>query len=133
MIYCITPDCDNPVENRDTGLCASCGSLQRKLQRQTAKTKVVHPIKKVSQKQAIKNIEYLKVRREYLELYPVCEVPECNLKSTDIHHQKGKSTDELLMDVDYFMAVCRKHHTVIENNPNWAKEEGHSFKRLTEK
>jgi hypothetical protein len=124
-------ECGKRAEG-NTGLCASCNRAARKMEEQSKKVKVVIPIKKVSQQQRIKNIEYLKVRQEYLALYPVCEVPECDLKATDIHHQKGKATVELLMDVNYFMAVCRKHHTVIENNPNWAKEEGYSFKRITE-
>jgi hypothetical protein len=131
ILECI--ECGNPrIENRDLGLCASCSAAMRKAHRQATKVKVVTPIKKVSQQQRVKNIEYLKVRQEYLALYPVCEVPECDLKATDIHHQKGKVTTELLMDVNYFMAVCRKHHTIIENNPNWAKENGFSFKRITE-
>src|SRR5688572_23204983 len=92
-----------------TEQCASHNAADRKQERQANKMKVVTPVKKVSQKRAVQNIEYLKIRREYLELYPVCEVPECDLKAVDIHHQKGRQ-EELLLESKYFMSVCRKHH-----------------------
>lgn len=119
------------IENQELQLCASCNRDHRKAQHQATKSKVATPVNKVSPKRAEQNKEYLKLRKEYLDLYPVCEVPECNLKAVDIHHQRGRSGD-MLTNVSYFMAVCRKHHIEIENNPNWAKEQGFSFKRITE-
>jgi hypothetical protein len=43
---------------------------------------------------------------------------------------RGK-VGELFLDEKYFLAVCRKHHTEIETNPEWAIKNGYSLKRLT--
>lgn len=54
--------------------------------------------------------------------HPVCEV--CGLEpSVDLHHKKGRSGD-LLFDTKFFMAVSRKCHDRIHQNPKWAKESG---------
>lgn len=128
MITCITEVCDNPVENKSTGLCASCGHAMRKAERQASKVRIVSPIKKITQKRAAQTVEYTKLRREYLALYPVCEVPECNLKATEIHHQKGK-TNDLLLDTNYFMSVCHGHHKVFTEHSKEAIEKGYSVLR----
>lgn len=127
-ITCIIDGCPNPVENRETGLCASCGAAMRKAERQSKKVKIVSPVKKITQKRAAQTVEYTKLRREYLALYPVCEVPECNIKATEIHHQKGKEND-MLLDTNYFMAVCPGHHHEFTEHSNNAIEKGYSYKR----
>jgi hypothetical protein len=84
----------------------------------------------VTAKRAQQNQEYLKLRAEYLTLYPVCEVEDCHLKATEIHHQRGRENDKLL-DTNYFMAVCHKHHGEITEHSNEAKEKGYSVNRTT--
>lgn len=125
MTSCINGD-GNPVENRTTGECASCGAARRKQERTQAKEK--KPIKKVSTQRAKQNQVYARLRKEYLEAYPCCEVPECHRKSTDVHHQKGRSGD-LLTNTDYFMAVCHDHHHMITVDSKWAIAQGFSFLR----
>lgn len=98
----------------------------RKAERTQAK--VVKPIKKVSDKRAGQNAEYLKLRREYLTLYPMCEVEECQEKSCDIHHQRGREGERLL-DTNYFMAVCRDHHIFYTEHSKEAIEKGISVSR----
>lgn len=127
-ITCIIDGCPNPVENRETGLCASCGAAMRKAERQSKKVKIVSPVKKITQKRAAQTVEYTKLRREYLEAYPACEVEECNNKSKEIHHKKGRE-EELLTDVDNFMAVCPSCHHKITVDSEWAIEKGYSYKR----
>lgn len=127
MIYCINDD-GNPVENRDTGLCASCGKAARKAEKMINNFKVVKPVEKVSEKRAGELQEYAKLRKEYLQLYPACEIDECNLKSVEIHHMKGRENDRLL-DTTYFLAVCRKHHEDIHADTQWAKDNGLSVTR----
>lgn len=113
-----------------TDQCATHNAEDRKAERQSKKVKVVVPIKKVTAKRAAQNVEYLKLRKEYLALYPVCEVPECNIKAVDIHHQKGKEND-LLLDTNYFMSVCRGHHIQFTEHSKDAIEKGYSFLRST--
>lgn len=119
--------CGNPkVEafNR----CASCNAMVRKEQRNAAKVKVVTPIRKVSAERSKENHVYARLRKEYLEAYPCCEVPECHRKSSEIHHQKGRIGD-LLTNTDYFMAVCPDHHHMIHADPVWARNNGYSLLR----
>lgn len=127
MIEC--PSCGTTKVERN-GYCASCNHEQRKAERNASKVKVVVPIKKVSATRAKENQVYARLRKEYLEAYPCCEVPECHRKSSEIHHQKGRNGD-LLMNTDYFMAVCHEHHHMITVDSKWAIEQGYSFLRST--
>lgn len=123
----ITEGCENLVEGRTEG-CASCNYAQRKAERQALKVQVSKPVTKVSDKRAGQLAEYYKLRKEYLSLYPVCEVEECNIKAIDIHHQRGKEGERLL-DTNFFMSVCRKHHEEMTEHSKEAIEKGHSFLR----
>jgi hypothetical protein len=127
----ITMTCTNcgdfkPLERN--GICASCNAAARKAERQSRNMKVATPISKVSQKRAGEMAEYIKLKKEYISLYPVCEVEECNLKAVDIHHQRGREGERLL-DTNFFMSVCRKHHTEFTEHSSAAKKDGYSFNR----
>lgn len=122
-MYC---SCGKIVENRDTGLCGSCARELRKAESATVKEK--KPINKVSAKRAVENKEYARLRKDYLEAYPVCEVVECQRKATEIHHQHGRE-NEKLTDVNFFLAVCRPCHERITLDPKWAIDNGYSFPR----
>jgi hypothetical protein len=115
-----------PLERN--GKCASCNAIERKAERQANRVKVIAPVNKVSPKRAGQVAEYVKLKREYLALYPVCEVPECHERSIEVHHQRGKEGDRLT-DVNYFMAVCRPHHDEFTENSKEAIEKGFSHKR----
>lgn len=119
--------CGNRCEGR-TDQCASCNSRDRKAERQMNRVKIVAPPNKVSPKRAGQVVEYIKLKREYLALYPVCEVPECHLRSVDVHHQGGKEGDRLT-DVNYFMALCRPHHDEFTEHSNQAIKNGYSKSR----
>jgi hypothetical protein len=126
---CTNYGCSNPVENWDTGLCASCSHAQRKAERQASKVKIVTPIKKITTKRAAQNQEYLKLRKEYLEAYPACEVEDCHNKSKELHHKKGRDGD-LLTNTDYFMGVCPSCHYRITTDSAWATSKGYSYSRI---
>jgi hypothetical protein len=66
--------------------------------------------------------------KEYLIAFPCCEVEGCHLKSVEIHHIGGRE-NEHLTDTNKFMAVCRKHHENIHDNPVEAKEKGYKTTR----
>lgn len=90
---------------------------------------VAEPIEKRSKKGKKDDQEYTKIKREFLIANPRCQVEKCNHVSEDVHHKRGR-VGKLLTDVRYFLAVCRKHHKIIEDNPLWAKENGYSESRL---
>lgn len=119
--------CGTIAEGR-TDQCASHNAEDRKNERAAKKTQVVRQVQKVTAKRAGEMQEYYKLRAEYLALYPVCEVPECNIKSVDIHHQKGRE-NALLLDTNFFMAVCRAHHIEFTEHSRKAINDGHSVSR----
>lgn len=129
---CSHPDCDSIVENPEIGLCATHAHEKRKAERQAYKdlSKEKKPIKNVSQSRAIENRQYLKLRKEYLETHPCCEVRECHNRSKEIHHSAGRENGKLL-DVNYFFAVCREHHHKITVDSAWSIREGYSILRTT--
>lgn len=87
------------------------------------------PIRKVSKKRQAEEAEYKKVRAEYLSEHPKCEVKGCGKFSSECHHKMGR-IGGLLTDKRFFLAVCRTHHTFIELNPEWAKENKYSLNRI---
>lgn len=72
---------------------------------------------------------YDKKKKEYLTEHIRCEVKGCNRVSEQLHHRKGR-IGKLLYDERFFMAVCRAHHRIIEDNPDEAKNNGYSLSRL---
>jgi hypothetical protein len=104
--------------------------VQVVIQPQESRVKIIAPVNKVSPKRAGQVAEYVKLKRGYLALYPMCEVNDCDLRSVEIHHQGGKE-GERLTDVNYFMAVCRPHHDEFTEHSKEAIEKGHSVSRTS--
>ena len=70
--------------------------------------------------------QYKELREEYLKAHPICEV--CNAKpSAEIHHKKKRHGDNLFK---HFLAVDRECHIKVEENPQWAYEQGYSIPHL---
>lgn len=92
--------------------------------------KQTKPIAKVSKKMKVRLQEYHRAKKEYLKLHPICEVLLCKSRATDIHHKAGR-IGENLTNQENFLAVCRHHHILIEQNPIESKEKGYSKDRLT--
>lgn len=118
------------IAEGNTDQCASHNAADRKAARSEMKAQVVKPIKKISEKRSGEMAEYMKLKKEYLALYPVCEVEECNIKAVDIHHQRGREGARLL-DTNFFMAVCRGHHGEFTEHSRKAINEGYSELRTT--
>jgi hypothetical protein len=87
-------------------------------------------IKSVSDKRLLALKEYRVVRDAYMRDHKICEHPECNSPSTELHHSKGR-IGKLLTDPLYFKALCHSCHFFIEQNPILAKELGLSVDRLS--
>lgn len=129
------------MEIRTTKNCKTCGK-EFKLFRTTDKycslecveskpqKKSAVPIKPVSDKMTKELAKYRRLRSQYLEATPTCEVRGCNRASSEIHHRRGRL--QYLCVVKYFLAVCRPCHLWIEANPEAAKEQGYSVDRLHE-
>ncbi len=119
MGYCKVQGCNKPVENKDTGLCASHSKAMRKI--------VTTPLKRVAEKTQKKANLYYEKSREFIKnkrcvVYPM-------LKAEEVHHKRGRVGD-LLLDETHWLPVSRKGHVKIEMNPRWAKEMGFSESRL---
>jgi hypothetical protein len=120
--------CPNLCEGR-TDYCGSHNFILRKRECESLKEKKKpKPIKRESEKRKGQNKEYSKLAKEYLLLYPVCEVVECHLPSNQVHHMAGRS-NEMLLNTDYFLAVCPDCHQRITLDSKWALENGYSLPR----
>lgn len=135
-MYCNIPDCYKVVENQDTGLCASHGRYERKLQKKyenhdankerPARTFIPLPKRTRSQQES-----YYKRRvREWKKDKDCALIGQhgpCNGPLT-CHHQKGRIGD-LLLDEKYWLPVCAWHHFYIERHPQESYEKGWSLLR----
>lgn len=93
------------------------------------KLKSFKPINKVSDKRKIENLKYSVLRIEFLSKPENRICPVTGWEATEIHHKKGRVGD-LFLDTNFWLAVSREGHTHIEENPEWAKENGYSLNRL---
>ena len=125
---CHTAGCENYREG-NTPYCASCNHRQRK-EAKTLNTpvKLNAKIKKVSDKRAGELARYSRLKAQYIAIHQICEVVGCNKQAVDIHHQKGREND-LLMDTNYWMAICRDHHVYYTEHSKEAIEQGISHLR----
>ena len=87
-------------------------------------------MKKISNKMARLQRDYSKLRKTWLAGHPMCQakIHKCTLKSTDVHHKKGRG--KYLLDESTWLSVCRNCHTWIETHPEEAKELGFSISRI---
>jgi hypothetical protein len=127
--------------------CSSCGvdcfvwksSGGKKLCKKCAIGKVVikptkkaKPIAPRSVKRAKEEKIYLGKRLIYLKEHPRCEARIqgiCLGQADQIHHKKGRIGDDLI-DETNFLACCGPCHNYIENNREFAMEQGFSIKRI---
>jgi hypothetical protein len=127
---CADKDCNNEFKqyNSLTKYCSSkCKNKNRKPNLQLKS--LYKPIKKVSDKRKIQNAKYLVLRIEFLGRPENQKCPITGKPTTDVHHMKGRIGD-LLLDTRYWVALSREGHKYVEENPEWAKENGYSLNRL---
>lgn len=94
------------------------------------KLKAMKPIPKVSDKRKVENAKYSVLRIEFLGKPENKICPITGWPTTDIHHKKGRVGD-LFLDTKYWIALSREGHQHVEDNPEWAKENGYSLDRLS--
>ena len=81
------------------------------------------PLRKVSSKQSKRLTAYSKAKQEYAKEHPICEVKGCASLAQDLHHKAGRGSK--IADKEYFMAICRYHHSFCHANPSWARANGY--------
>jgi hypothetical protein len=89
---------------------------------------VVKEIRKVSPKMAKALVQYTKKKKVWIKGKMCIVYP--HLPATTVHHAKGRSSIELLLDETYWKPASLEGHIWIENHPKEAKERGFSLDRL---
>ena len=92
-------------------------------------TKKPKPIPKISKKREKESREYTIKRLKFLAQPENHRCPVTGERATEIHHKAGR-TGSLYLDENNWLAVSRNGHRKIEENPEWAKENGYSLNRL---
>ena len=84
-------------------------------------------IKARSKKKQIEDVEYSKLRMEFLLANPHCKVAtgKCTSIATEVHHTKYRGINYL--NVSTWIATCRTCHNWIHSN----QEEAHSLNLLS--
>lgn len=129
---CADKDCNN-VFKQYNSLVKYCGpKCQNKNRKPNLQLKSLYkPIKQVSDKRKIENAKYLVLRIEFLGRPENQKCPITGKPTTDVHHMKGR-IGNLLLDTRYWVALSREGHRFVEENPEWAKENGYSLNRLND-
>ena len=83
------------------------------------------PIRKVSKKRDGELRVYRVLKAEFLKRRPYCEIfePCCTRTAVDVHHVNGRNGKRLL-DVSWWLPVCRGCHSFIHSRPKYAREAG---------
>lgn len=99
-------------------------------EKQREKEKPKYSIPKKSEKRKIDEIIYQSERVKFLMLPENKTCPITKKPTTDVHHKKGRN-GSLYLDKRYWIALSREGHKFVEENPEWAKENGYSLNRLS--
>jgi len=94
-----------------------------------SKEKKFYRIPRVSKKRSVEQLQYTVLRTEFLAKKENQICPITKEKTTDVHHKKGR-IGSLFLDIRFWLAVSRSGHKMIEENPEWAIENGYSLSRL---
>ncbi len=109
-------------------LCKKC-AMENIVFKPTKKQK---PIAPRSTKRSAEERIYSGKRIIYLKEHPRCEAKIQNVcigVADQIHHKKGRIGNDLI-DESNFLACCGPCHHFIENNREFAMQEGLSIKRI---
>jgi hypothetical protein len=94
-------------------------------QEKSKKVKVYTPIKQVSEKRKLKDIEYKRLRLEFLSKPENKICPISKQQTVEIHHTySGKDRAKYYLDTTTWIAVARDGHNWIHNYPQDAREQG---------
>lgn len=77
----------------------------------------------MSEKRRRESRVYTKLRKQFLEENPICELEYCFKPSVDLHHRHGRTGTNYL-DTETWSALCRDHHDNVHAHPNEARKAG---------
>lgn len=98
----------------------SCGVCE-----QPQKKNKVYQLPQKSEKRKQEEKEYLRLKEQFLKDNPNCAVYPLE-KAVDVHHKEKRGKNYL--KVETWLAVSRRAHREIEDNPKWAYQMGYSKK-----
>ncbi len=118
------------VEWKQFNSLQRCSCSECRIIKELPKQKKFYSIPQVSKKRKVEMLQYLVLRTEFLvkkenQVCPITKQP-----TTDIHHKKGR-VGSLYLNTTHWVALSREGHKFVEENPEWAKENGYSLDRLT--
>lgn len=89
------------------------------------------PIAKVSEKRKEINKEYKKISKAKMKVDDRCKVksPVCTGKAQGQNHKQKRSPKNLI-DINNLENSCNACNQYIENNTEWAKNNGHLISRF---
>ncbi len=72
------------------------------------------PVSPISRKRARQLTQYRKRIKVWKQEHAYCEarLEGCTIRTTDVHHMRGRENEQLLNEEDW-LAVCRECHTEI--------------------
>lgn len=103
-------------------ICKKCWSTHKS--KNISKPTVRKEIPRVSKKRAKQDIEYLKLRLEFLNKNNLCQIkfPGCTSFATDVHHTRNGSDRAVYYLIQStWMASCRSCHQRIHLNSKEAR------------
>lgn len=109
-----------PFKTTDKYCSFECANLNKKVSPLKKKPKRIKPI---SDSMAEKLVKYREVRDKYMSEHKTCEFENCYSDANDLHHIRGRGA--YLSDTNYFMAICRGHHTWVHEHPEESRELGY--------
>lgn len=109
------------------GFGIDCGCAYEVEKSETTRLKRIN---KRSSKRIEQENQYKIIRKVFLSRAANQLCPITGKKATTIHHKKGR-IGNLLNDTRYWVALSMEGHKFVEENPEWAKENGYSLSRLT--
>lgn len=127
---CADKDCCNEFKQYNSlqKYCSpACTNKNRKV---NLKLKPIYKIPSVSKKRKVENAQYSVLRIEFLSKPENQKCLITGWPTCDIHHKKGR-VGSLFLDTKYWVALSREGHQFVEENPEWAKENGYSLDRLS--
>ncbi len=87
------------------------------------------PIALRSKKRASQDRVYSKLRKDYLQNNPTCQINVlnvCTTQSTDIHHSyAGANRSKYYLITPTWFSCCRACHDHVHANPQWARDKGY--------
>lgn len=130
---CADKNCENlftQYKSTDKYCSGRCKMKNKKVDLTLKAPKGFKTIPKVSKKRQIENLQYQVLRKEFLDKKENQICPITKSPTNDIHHKKGR-VGSLFLNTNYWIALSREGHRFVEENPDWAKENGYSLNRLS--